>query len=497
MAKLDYKDIDMTIMRYSANIVLFMLVFLSIPLQAETIKVESITFQSQDSSLIKKYLDTRVKSQAADKYYASIREGYTKKTATIEDYKKAQEDFAEASKKMLALESELELVPTILKGEPNKWSKEEMRQQWTEARKVRDRLPLIKENLHDVNAYEKRLQNMLSRFRGHAAESSILNSLGELSENSPKKAIKYYEEATKCSVRSDEWDFEQQSTWQKLAEMHEKNKEYKEAVKALQNWKISEPCGNGANSSYIKRSFKIWELKLHYESQEQVFKELWQELSSENITYAFGDSLDGLAQQVRILYGQTRLALLKGTVDELRLHHPEINDIVNKGYYFSHLFTELAAQIQLIEQIRGASLQETLEILSSVRSKKGAPHIEGSLIKLNVHSKDICTEFWREEMLITRLLSFPPGESVPALIVSNSKYHEPCKLFVIGKIGGKDAVQYLLQKAETEENVWGLRDYHFCLLLTGDKDALAFVQDAAIHGSGNNPAAAEWALSNR
>ena len=483
-------------------IIVFLLLSLSNFLNAKTITIDSIKFQSKDSSLIEKYIVVKDQYQEAHKHYDSICENYSNNLATIDDYTKAKNDSSAAYEKMIALESKLDIVPTIPEGEPSEWSREELRQQYKEARKLRDLLPVIKKNSKNKNDYEKRLQNMLSRFKGHAAESYILIALGELNENSTKKAIKYFEEATKCIVQSDEWDFQKQIAWQKIAEIYEKNRQFQEAVKALENWAISEPCGTGANSSLIMRTFKILELKLYYKPENQIFRELWQELESEHIIYGIGITRDGLAQQIRILYGQERLVLLKNAVKEFRLLYPEqyndfeIDKFLDEGYQFTCLLTELESHIQLIEQIENASLQETLEILETVRGKKGAPHVHGSLNDLNVPSKNISTRYWREEVLITKLISFHVEKSVPALIESDSKKHECCILYALGKLGGKDTIQYLKYKIKTEPNVHYLKDYHFCLLLTGNKEAISFVKEAASQGSGNNRAAAEWALSN-
>jgi len=246
---------------------------------------------------------------------------------------------------------------------------------------------------------------MLSRFRGHAAEGIILLALGDLNEGLPTTAIKYYEAATRCPVQSDLLGFAQQSAWRRLSEVHEKNKAYREAVNALQNWRISGSCGVGVSGSRIWRAFKIWELRLHYLPQDRVFNDLWEDLESERITFGEGASIDGLAQRVRILYGQA-------------------------------------------------------------------------------------------ELLIARLTSFSAERSVTALIASDSKRHDCCILFALGKIGGEDVVQYLISKAKQEGNMWYLRDYHFCLLLTGDKAARVFVMAAAAEGEGNNRHCAVWALEN-
>jgi TPR repeat protein len=214
-------------------LLIIVLLSLSISLQAKTITIDSIKFQSKDSSLIDMYLAARDQYQVARKHYDSIREGYSNHLATIEDYTKAKEESSDAYEKMLALESKLDIVPTIPEGEPNKWSKDELKQQYAEAGEVKKLLPVIKENSKNKSAYNKRLQNILKQFRGHAAESSILIAIGELNENSPKKAIKYYKEAAKGTVPSGEWNFEQQSACQKLAEMYEKKKQFKQAVNGV------------------------------------------------------------------------------------------------------------------------------------------------------------------------------------------------------------------------------------------------------------------------
>ncbi len=482
-------------------ILIIVLLSLSSSLQAKTITIDSIKFQSKDSSLIDMYLAARDQYQAARKHYDSIREGYSNHLATIEDYTKAKNDSSAAYEKMLALESKLDIVPTIPEGESSKWSEDELRQQYAEAGKVKDMLTAIRENSKNKNAYQKRLQNILKQFKGHAAESSILIALGELNENSPKKAIKYYEEAAKGPVPSGEWNFEQQLAWQKLAEMYEKNKQFKEAVKALENWEISEPCGNGSEASGLWRSYKILELKLHYIPQDKVFEELWHDLEYEKMTYGFLVGFDSFAQQIRKLYGNERLDLLKNTVKEFRLRYPKKDNdseeevIFEEGYHFLRLLIELESQLQLVEKIENASLQEALEILKTVRSDKKAPSIHGHLTDLNFPSKNNWTQLWREEMLVAKLLSFPAEESVPAISAFDNEHYECCALYALGKIGNKEAVEYLLFMAQTEFNLSCLKDYYFCLHLTNNKSAEYFLKDAAANGTGNNRTAAEWVFS--
>jgi hypothetical protein len=235
--------------------------FLTIPLHAATITVDSITFQSQDKAAVKSYLRAREQFQASDKHYASIREGYTKKTATIQDYTKAKEDFVAARTKMLELECSLEIVPTISDGEPESWSRDELRQQHIEARKVRDRITLIKETLEDSKAYRQELKNILARFRNHAAESTILLHLGDAHRTTPDMAIKFYAQAANCPVASDPWSFSQQAAWQRLATLYEDNEAYAKGIQALENWNISEPCGTGVKASRERKEAKLQELR--------------------------------------------------------------------------------------------------------------------------------------------------------------------------------------------------------------------------------------------
>jgi hypothetical protein len=243
------------------------------------------------------------------------------------------------------------------------------------------------------------------------------------------------------------------------------------------------------------------ELKLHYISQDQVFEELWHDLESEKMTYGFGVDFDSFAQQIRILYGKERLGLLRNTVKEFQLRYPKADNgseeeiIFEEGYHFSRLLTELESQIQLVEKIENASLQETLEILKVVRSDKKAQSIHGNLTRLNVPSMNTWTQLWREEMLIAKLISFPAEESVPAISAFDNEHYECCALYALGKIGNKEAVEYLLFMAQTEFNLSCLKDYYFCLHLTNNKSAQYFLKDAAANGTGNNRIAAEWVHS--
>ena len=169
--------------------------------------------------------------------------------------------------------------------------------------------------------------------------------------------------------------------------------------------------------------------------------------------------------------------------------------IFEEGSHFLRLLTELESQLQLVEKIENASLQETLEILKVVRSDKKAQSIHGNLTRLNVPSKNTWTQLWREEMLIAKLISFPPDESVPAISAFDNEHYECCALYALGKIGNKEAVDYLLFMAQNEFNAPCLKDYYFCLHLTNSKSAQYFLKDAATNGTGNNRTAAEWVLS--
>lgn len=483
-------------MRCHVGILLLACIELATPLCAETITVNSIRFESEDTDAIQAYLSSREQFHAAEKYYASVTEGYTKKTATIHDYTRAKEEFVAARKKIMLLECHLNIVPTLPDGDPNGWSKNEMRQQWAEATKITELLPVMKDMLDNKPTYEQELRRILARFRGHAAEGVILLALGDVGKETPDVAIKCYTEAAKCRVLSDLYGFAQQSAWQRLAQVYERTESYQEAVGALQNWKISEPCGTGADGSRIEKSFKIWELKLHYLYQDTVFRELWEALESGHISFGCGESLDGLAQRVRLLYQGAGSSALKSTVERLQNRYPVEGDSrdIRPGAQFARFLAELTSQLQFLEDVDKATLQQCLIILRATRTAAGAPSIHGGLSNLTVPHKNIRTPLWREEVLITRLVSFPAKESVPALIASDSERHDCCALFALGKIGGEEAVQYLTRKAKDEVNVRFLHDYHFCLLLTADEVAATFVRQAEAEGSGNNRAAAAWAL---
>ena len=168
-------------------------------------------------------------------------------------------------------------------------------------------------------------------------------------------AARYYREAGEYPIGSDRWGFTQQRAWQELATLYETKERYREAVEALERWNIAEPCGTGAAESRSRKAFKIWELRLHYEPEEQVLGEIWTavETGDPGLT-SFGSSASNTARRIRELYGPDRLDGLQDKVDELLAGLPEASPSSRATMELKEtLVRELDAQLKSLQQQGG------------------------------------------------------------------------------------------------------------------------------------------------
>jgi tetratricopeptide (TPR) repeat protein len=153
------------------------------------------------------------------------------------------------------------------------------------------------------------LKKMLPAWKGCAGEADILLVLGRLHENDPAIALTYYDRAAKDACDVDQFQFRRQQAWQGVARMCEKLGKYQEALAALKNWEIREPCGNGANSSRIQRMFWMWRLRrLSGEDPMALRRELVQALKTDDWMISPAE------REIIAFYGTDKAALRQDTL---------------------------------------------------------------------------------------------------------------------------------------------------------------------------------------
>lgn len=194
------------------------------------------------------------------------------------------------------------------------------------------------------DAYGVWLKGFLPKLAGHPIEGRFLNELGRLNGADYSEALTYFTKATK-SAASDNWDLERQQTWQEIARLHEKNRQYRKALAALNNWKIEEPCGTGAGSSRVEKTFWTYRLSVHLEKPKVVRARMWSTLSSGKL-YPW-DGYDHLAKRVISMYGKDELQLLTEDLNRAQSHLEKNFKTMEYGKSAKELIEGLGKAIKL------------------------------------------------------------------------------------------------------------------------------------------------------
>ena len=334
--------------------ILYLLITSTASLLADEIVVNNIKFKG-DAKQVADYREACIIFKAKEKIFDTMSKGYTNGTATIEEYGKAQREFVAAREKMFLLELALELIPTTPRAMPNELAPRMMQPLFNEARKISDRLQLIKQDEKLKNDYESKLKTMLVKCHNHPAEGMILIALGELHSNSYNLALSYFSKATQCVFPSDRWDFAKQSAWKHLARLYEQHKEYDKAIEALKQWKISEPCGTGAGASRVEKKFWIWRLSLHTKGFEAVKDKMWEAIADGEINCGFIGEKRLIELILSIYKGKTSILLadIDKAVDKLSKSIP-------KDEYDKYRKTNILQFLKkLKKQDRAKSIQRT------------------------------------------------------------------------------------------------------------------------------------------
>ena len=128
------------------------------------------------------------------------------------------------------------------------------------------------------------------------------------------------------------WGFEQQQAKEKLAALHAENKNYKDAIKVLESWKVKEPCGNGRACTDTRRQFRILQYSLHIKKKEAVRKEMWNKVKSASFGFGFMRNEEMAKYFLSLYEGETKqllrdLEACKSELGDSDTHKYARNDI--------------------------------------------------------------------------------------------------------------------------------------------------------------------------
>jgi tetratricopeptide (TPR) repeat protein len=378
---------------------------------------------------------------------------------------------------------------------------EALQKQWEEARKLSNDIydMLRQAKGADRAALQPKLEKMLAEPAAHhPVVPHIHLALASLLEaDAPDKALEHVRIAVEYPIKTDQWNFGQQEALQRMAAIYERQGKYREAVDALQKWRISEPCGTGAAGSQSRKLLKMLELRLHYEDSELVFADLWKTVGS-NSCFSFG-STDDVACTIRALYGDKRRGELAKRVDQFAKDNRKGKsagaDVGLMLRYRYQLAEELRAQLEFIDDAVKASVTKLVRLTETLSATDRAGVASGELKRLADEGYGV---LWREKLVVQTLLA--KGEAArPAVLASVQSQHNPLGLYVLGNLGGEESVRWLSSRIVEEKNVWALRNYFYALTLTGDRDARTLVEKnaATVDPGSNVPTAAKWALADQ
>ncbi|MBC8869724.1 MAG: ankyrin repeat domain-containing protein, partial [Planctomycetes bacterium] len=345
----------------------------------------------------------------------------------------------------------------------------------------------IETTIHEMKAllvtdgrqhYIAELKRMRKRYKAHPSVPIILLALGEIHESSPEVAIAYYTQAIDYPL-SDRLGKYREKSCHRLAAVHEAQRRYDKAIGVLQT--MGGPWGPRVAALREKRRFTIWRLQLNRkDKKEEVFKEAWKTipeiLSGEN-------RIPGeiLAAYLRPLYSSEDLPRLK---DDLKQAEAWIQE-TESTEADAHIAAEMTSVVQTIrsrlaleERINTASADAMVGLLND-------PGIGNTTIRGGLFECDFHEYHWCDKLLLAAVLRHGPA-ILPKLIELDRNKPNSVACAAIGRLGGKEAVAYLLERASAAGE-WADAEheanYYFALLLTEDEQARAAVLRAAHSGN--------------
>lgn len=356
------------------------------------------------------------------------------------------------------------------------------RDPWEEAAAVRATIREMKALLvtDGRQHYVAELKRMRDRYVAHPSVPIILFALGEIHESSPEEAIAYYTQAIEYPL-SDRLGVYREKAHHRLAAVHESQKQYHKAVGVLQT--MSGPGGPGVAALREKRRFARYRLLLNRTNKEPVFREVWKLLPS---ILSGENRIPGeiLATYLRPLYSSDDLPRLK---DDLKEAEAWIQAQKSTAAADEHVVAEMTnvvrtvrSRLALEERINTASGDALIGLLQD-------PKIRHTTSRGGFFEYDFNEWHWCDKLLLDAILRHS-SKILPKLIELDRNNPNSVASAAIGKIGGKEAVAYLLERASAAgewADVEYQADYYFALLLTEDEQARAAVRKAADSGNKN------------
>lgn len=332
-----------------------------------------------------------------------------------------------------------------------------------------------------VDEAARELKMLYSEFDGKPQGAAILNGLGAIYEKtSPQRALSYYQKAVDYKVPSDAWNFEEQRALQNLSRVYANIGNYKNAVETLSRWDIREPCGNGAAYSEFQKAIRMWELRMHCEDRRKVLAGIWSEMESGEVKLGvgLGADADTWALSIRIISSPKYIRQLEDdaqtTLD--RLKEKTFADDPLKNYRVKDTLAVASAVLSQSEYRKNVARYDVQQLVSELERLNKRDKAHGS--PQNLFSSEDTYSQWKEQLVIARISKIG-SKVVTVLIESHEQMYNILALYALGIIGGDKSVAYLTNKAETEQNVYCLVDYYFCMLATKDPAARKLVEDVA------------------
>jgi hypothetical protein len=163
------------------------------------------------------------------------------------------------------------------------------------------------------------------------------------------------------------------------------------------------------------------------------------------------------------------------------------------GRELNKVLDELEEQVKYIERIKKASADELGHELINV-GKKNYMLSHWGVSRLFME-ESLPDGLWQERVVLEAAKAKKSEISLELLEGVLRIRRNPVALCAIGQSGTQEAVQLLKRLASKEKTMRALRNYYFCLLLTGRPEAVEIVKEAAKSQEKSNiPAAGKWAL---
>jgi hypothetical protein len=293
--------------------------------------------------------------------------------------------------------------------------------------------------------------------------------LGQLYEETrPEQALQCYQQAVKFPLKTDRWAAGQQWANRALAALYEKQGKYREALEAVSSWEVGE---TGGRVTEAEKETARCRIRMHLNTPEEALKGLWRDLENGKPR-----SSPDLPARLWMLYGPHREAELeKELATRLEMYPvppdekaaPETRD-----YY--QVLSDTKAHLEFVRNLREATPEKLVGLVKTV-TQDDPGNLNGRPDRLfNKRLPALEYEVWRERMLLDTLLA-RKDQTAPLLVKAAAENSSALYACALAKIGTPEALECLKRKALGETDAFGLRNWYYALLLTGDKTVEAFL----------------------